>query len=133
MQSKYFQISNAHLFSSYNIAFNLLSKFGLLVEHSKTEIFHFSRSYRVLNTPSLNLSTISSPILHPKKTWRHLDFIFDRKFLFHQYIDFYTNKAILTVKYIKMLGNSMRGLSLHQKCLLYRSCALPIVLYGFQM
>jgi len=133
MQSKSFQISNAHLFSSYNVAFNLLSKFGLLVEHSKTEIFHFSRSHGILNTPLLDLSTIGSPILHPKETWRYLGFIFDRKLLFHQHIDFYTNKAISTVKCMKMLGNSMRGLSPHQKHLLYRSCALPIALYGFQM
>jgi len=42
-QSKSFQTSNACLFSSYNIVFNLLSKFGLVVEHLKTEVFHFSR------------------------------------------------------------------------------------------
>jgi len=133
MQIKSFQISNACLFSSYNIAFNLLSKFGLLVEHSKTGIFHFSRSHGVLNAPPLDLSTIGGPILHPKETWRYLGFIFGRKLFFHQHIDFYVNKAISIVKCIKMLGNLMRGLSLHQKCLLYRSCALLIALYGFQM
>jgi len=36
--------SNTHLFCSYNVAFNLLSKFGLLVKHLKTEVFRFSRS-----------------------------------------------------------------------------------------
>ena len=68
MQSKSFQIFNACLFSSYNIAFNLLSKFELLVEHSKIEIFHFSRLHGILNAPLLDLSTIGSPILHPKET-----------------------------------------------------------------
>ena len=43
-QSKSFQISNTRLFSSYNITFNFLFKFGLVVKHLKTEVFHFSRS-----------------------------------------------------------------------------------------
>jgi len=50
-QSKSFQIFNTRLFSSYNIASKLLSKFGLLVEHSKTKVFHFSRSHGAFNPP----------------------------------------------------------------------------------
>jgi len=42
-QSKLFQISNACFFSSYNVMTNLLSKFRLIVEHLKTEMFHFTR------------------------------------------------------------------------------------------
>ena len=34
---------------------------------------------------------------------------------------------------MKMLGNSSRGLLHIQKHLLYRTCILPIVLYGFQL
>jgi len=34
---------------------------------------------------------------------------------------------------MKILGNSSRGLNPLQKCLLYRSCALLIALYGFQL
>jgi len=36
-------VSNANLFCSYNIVSNLLTKFGLVIEHRKTEVFHFSR------------------------------------------------------------------------------------------
>ena len=43
-QSNSFNISNSHFFCSYNILINLLEKFGLVVKHSKTEIFHFNRS-----------------------------------------------------------------------------------------
>jgi len=49
-QSKFFQLFNSHLFCSYNIVSILLSDFGLLVKHSKTEIFHFSRSISLFNT-----------------------------------------------------------------------------------
>ena len=43
-QDKSLEIPNACLFYSYNVMFNLLDKFRLVVEHSKTEIFHFSRA-----------------------------------------------------------------------------------------
>jgi len=37
------------------------------------------------------------------------------------------------VKCMKLLGNSSRGINPIQKRLLYRCCALPIALYGFQL
>jgi len=43
-QNKSFDISNSHLFCSYNVLSKLLDSFGLVIEHSKTEIFHFNRS-----------------------------------------------------------------------------------------
>jgi len=63
-----FLICNAYLYSSYNVAFNLLSNFSLLVKHSKTELFHFSRSHEVFNPPPLNVYPIGRPILYSKKT-----------------------------------------------------------------
>ena len=62
-----------------------------------------------------------------------MSFIFDCKLSFHKHIDFYANKAISTVKCMKLLGNSSRGISPLQKRLLYRCCILPIALYGFQL
>jgi len=59
--------SNANLFCSYNIISSLLLKCGLAIEHGKTDVFHFSRSYRVFNPPSLNLSSIGGPVLLPKE------------------------------------------------------------------
>ena len=41
------------------------------------------------------------------------------------------NKALLIVKCMKILGNSMSGLLLYQKHLLYRTCILLITLYEF--
>ena len=71
-QSKSLTISNSFLFCSYNIAFSLLEKFGLIMEHRKTEVFHFSRSHGVFNPLSLNLSALGGPILHLgiyRSTW----------------------------------------------------------------
>ena len=110
-QNKSIDISNSHLFCSYNVLTKLLDKFGLIIEHSKTETFHFNRSYRMFNPPPLDLSTIGGPVLRPKDSWKYLGFIFDRKLTFHQYIDHYLNKAILMVRCMKLLGNSVRGIN----------------------
>jgi len=77
VQNKSFSISNSHLFYSYNILSNLLDSFGLIIKHSKTEIFHFNRSHSPFNPPPLDLSPLRGPILHPKDSWRYLRFIFD--------------------------------------------------------
>ena len=132
-QSKSFQLSNSCLFCSYNVVLILLLDFGLLVKHSKTEIFHFSRLIGLFNPSSLDLLSLGGPTLHSKETWKYLGFIFNRKLSFYQHINFYSNKSISIVKYIKILGNSVWGLNSHQKQLLYRSYILLISLYGFQL
>ena len=132
-QNRSFYISNSCLFCSYNVIMKLLEKFDFIVEHSKTKVFYFNRSHGDFNSPPLDLTSIGGPILQPKNTWKYLGFIFDKKLVFHQHIDFYSNKAMFTIKYMKILGNSNWGINPSQKCLLYRSCILPIVLYGFQL
>ena len=69
-QNKSILHSNANLFYSYNIILSLLSKYGLFIKYEKTDIFHFSRSYRVFNYPLLDLSAIGGLILLPKEIWR---------------------------------------------------------------
>ena len=74
---------------------------------------------------------ISTTVVIPKPNKKL--FIFNRKLTFHQHVNFYANKALSTIKYMKMLGNSNRSISPLQKRLLYKSCILPIALYGFQL
>ena len=133
VQDKSFLSSNSHLFCGYNILSNLLDSFGLVIKHSKTEVFHFSRNHGAFNPPPLDLLLLRGPILWPKNLFKYLGFIFDRKLLFHKHIDHYSNKAISTVKCMKLLGNLSRGINPMQKQLLYRCCTLPIALYGFQL
>ena len=111
----------------------LLDKFGLIVKHLKTEVFHFNRSHGLFNLPPLDLSSIEDPILIPKNSWKYLGFIFNKKLSFYQHINFYYNRTISTVKCMKILGNLLYGIIPTQKCLLYRCCIIPIALYGFQL
>ena len=66
-QKKSISVLNMNLFCSYNIISSLLTRFGLVVEHGKTEIFYFSRSHSSINLPSLDLTPLvvySFPSLH---------------------------------------------------------------------
>ena len=103
------------------------------MEYGKMEVFHFSRLHKVFDPSLLDLSALEGPILHSRDTWKYLGFIFNSNLSFYQHIDYYVNKAILTVKCIKILGNSVCSLIPHQKWLLYKSCVLSIALYSFQL
>ena len=67
-QHKLISMLNVNLFCSYNIISTLLSKFSLVIEHGKTEVFHFSRSWGNFNPPPLDLTLLGSSVLLPKET-----------------------------------------------------------------
>lgn len=96
---------------SYNIISNLFIAFGLILKHDKSEIFHFLRARNNQNS-LLDLIYIGSPILYTKETWRYLGFYFNKKLTFHQYIQYYTNKALYTMKALNILDNLSRRLLL---------------------
>ena len=132
-QKKSSSHSNAIFFYSYNVFSFLLTKFGLVVEHGKTKMFHFSGLYGAFNPPQLNLTTLGDPILLPKASWQYLGFFFDQELTFQHHIEFYTNKLISTIKCMKILENSSRKINPLQKRRLYRCCTLPIALYSFSL
>ena len=105
-QNKSIDISNAHLFCSYNVFLKLLIDFGLVIKHEKTEIFHFNRSHGIFKPLPLDLTSLGGPSLYPKDTWKYLGFFFDCKLTFHQHINHYLNKVMSIVKCMKLLGNS---------------------------
>jgi len=67
-QNKFISHSNTNLFYSYNVISSLLMRYGLVVKHGKTDIFYFSRSQKVFNPPTLDLSALEGPILLSKNT-----------------------------------------------------------------
>ncbi|PPQ89032.1 hypothetical protein CVT25_004683, partial [Psilocybe cyanescens] len=154
-------------------------KFGLALEHNKSEVFHFDQSHSKDNPPvdlgyapytgatplkpklywrylgfyfdrkltftEHSHSKDNPPVdlgyapytgatpLKPKLYWRYLGFYFDRKLTFTEHVRYYSTKALSTVKAMKMLGSSTRGLRPVQKRILYCACVLPIVTYGFRL
>ena len=73
-QNKSIVFLNSNLFYSYHIITFFLEKFGLVVEHGKTEVFHFFRSQGTFDPLLLDLTILGDPILQPKTSWRYLGF-----------------------------------------------------------
>jgi len=64
-QEKSHNLSLSFLLCSYNIMSKIFLDAGLVMKHSKSEVFHFMRSYHSPNS-TINLSSVSSPILTSK-------------------------------------------------------------------
>jgi len=97
-QEKSYNLSSSFLLCSYNIMSKILSDAGLVMEYSKSKVFHFTRSCYPPN-PSINLTSVSGPILTPKPIWQYLGFFFDRKLTFHYHAHFYATKCLSTPKH----------------------------------
>jgi hypothetical protein len=125
----------APLKEAYRWLFHAFTALGLVLEHDKSEAFHFSRT-RSFEGPAVDLGyapfTGDTP-LRPKAMWHYLGFFFDRKLQFREHAHFYTTRAFTTVRSMGMLGNSVRGLTPPQKRLLYRTCVVPVMTYGFRL
>jgi hypothetical protein len=121
--------------SAYKIVFELTQSMGLVLEHNKSEGFHFSQKHGDSN-PDIDLGyapyTRTTP-LHPGTTWRYLGFFFDCALTFQEHVKRYTNKALTTVRAMLALGNSVHGLRPKHKRMLYRTCVLPIATYGSRL
>ena len=65
-QEKSYEKLNAILYSGYNIVFSLFNKFGLVIEHNRSEIFYFSKSTKEANLSLLNLRSIKDAVIKPK-------------------------------------------------------------------
>jgi len=105
----------------------LLLNLALLLSITSQKSFYFLRSINIYI-----LSFFGPPSIRRFVTLseRYLGFFFDIKLSFQQHIHYYANKALFTIKNMKMLGNSKRKLFPIYKQLLYRTCVLSIALYG---
>jgi len=62
-QEKSYNKSNTNLFCSYSIISSLFKQFGLVIEHSKLEVFYFSKSTKNFDSPSLDLGPLRDLLL----------------------------------------------------------------------
>ncbi|KAJ3560736.1 hypothetical protein NP233_g10643 [Leucocoprinus birnbaumii] len=125
-----YDVTLPRLKAAYRIMSMLMPAFGLVMEHDKSKIFHFSCVHLDSN-PDLDLTNLGANYLIPKNVWRYLGFYFDRWLSFKEHVRSYATKALTMVKAMSMLGNSIRGLSPIQKRLLYGSCIVPVAIYGY--
>ena len=71
------ELNMAVLRKAYVKIYKLMTAAGLMLEHGKTEVFHFDRSSREGNRPSLVLEGVQGVEdlrIEPKAIWRYLGF-----------------------------------------------------------
>ena len=122
-----------------------LAALGLFIDVDKTELIHFpgflmNKTGRKLAPPSSlpirmrnlqrdeTVTTIKS-----KNLIRYLGFFFDSELNWNAHVTFYFNRAFSTIRALRMLGSSIRGLGTLQKQHAYQACALPVLTYGLPL
>jgi hypothetical protein len=100
-------------YTRWKLAFD---EFGLVLEDSKTELFHCRAhqthlKYKPLYKgplPPINIEgSTGSVLIQPSQKWRYLGYIFDPCLNFHHHIKWCVNKAHGTIRAMRMLGNSV--------------------------
>ena len=79
-QEKSYSLSSFFLLCSYNIMSKILLDISLVMEHSKTKLFYFTRAQHPLN-PSIDFSSVEGPVISPKPILHYLGFYFNHKLI----------------------------------------------------
>ena len=107
-----------------------LSSIGMSVDPSKSELIHFSRRHNEaqLRTP---LIIDSNLMIRPAKdTLRWLGIFFDSRLSFNRHVDILCNRARTAANGLRVLANSVRGLSQKNLRALHKTCVLPIITWA---
>ena len=123
-----------------------LATLGLLIDVDKTELIHFpgfslDKPGRKLSSPPSTLPLRMRNLLkegktvtvQPKNLIRYLGFFFDSELNWNAHVSFYFNRAFSTIRALRMLGSSIRGLGTLQKQHAYQACVLPVLSYGLPL
>ena len=103
----------------------------LTIEFSYVNPIQGSFAWLTLISCNCNTKVFKKVLNQVKKYIVISGVFFDKKLYFQQHIYYYANKALFTIKDIKMVGNSTRELSPMYKHPLYRICVFSTTLYGF--
>ena len=120
---------------AYKTMVKLTQVMGLEIKHDKSEVFHFSHNLHDPDPPiDLGFApyTGASP-LKPKDIWRYLGFFFDKCLSFQTHVKCRCTQALSMARALPILRNSIHGLKPIHKCLLYRSCMVPLTIYGARL
>ncbi|KAF8631513.1 hypothetical protein AX17_005077, partial [Amanita inopinata Kibby_2008] len=108
---------------SFNIIVNKLSAIGLSIDADKTELIHFPHTPGDPSAePHININPPNDQarMVRPQQVIQWLGIYFDRKLNFKTHIANMATKARSTLAGLKILANSVHGLSIINACLLYK-------------
>ena len=120
------------LHKSLNKAVNTLTRIGMSIDPDKCDLMHFSWCKQ--NTcPALKTSLYGNPLtVTPPSSIRWLGFHLDRKLSFRHHISL-LHKGIATVARLRVLGNTITGITPSNLRLLYKTMVIPAITYRSQL
>ena len=122
-----------------------LATLGLFIDVEKTDLIHFP-GFDMSKPGRKLVATSTTPIrmrdlqkggtlttIKPKSLIRYLGFFLDSELSWNAHVTFYFNRAFSTIRALRMLGSSIRGLGTLQKRHAYQACVLPVLTYGLPL
>jgi len=108
-----------------------LDSIGLTIDPDKCDLMHFSWRKNDDSNPSLKTVLHSKEVtITPPKSLRWLGFHLDRKLTFREHINKVTSKGLAIIQGMKVLGNTVEGISPANLRLLYNTVIIPAITYG---
>ena len=120
----------------YSICEEWLSQSGLCIEPEKTEAIFFQKpwSRKHLEVPSRillrELSHSTYYVVRPTENIRYLGFFFNKRLKWDNHVTIMCNRARASACAMKLLGNTVRGLSMANWRLVLNAVCLPVLSYG---
>jgi hypothetical protein len=132
-----YNLVRARLITRYVECLAWLEKAGLTIDGGKTEAIFYSLTRARPDTHGLRPGTITVPTGEGGRTTincsdnvRYLGLFIDHKLSWHRHVKIMATRARGTLKSMKLLGNSVRGLDHGSWRLAYNAICLPVLTYG---
>ena len=129
---------NERLTARYQVCEEWLRRNNLAVEPEKTELVYFRKpwSRQALPPDRLYLPDPTRSTYYrvsPKTTVRYLGFLINQKLDWEPHVTTMCNRARASIKALKVLGNTHRGLSMANWRLVFNAVCLPVLAHGCQL
>ncbi|KAI5115165.1 hypothetical protein M0805_000297, partial [Coniferiporia weirii] len=134
--SKTFAANIVLLRTCYSILHPALRRLGLSTDPGKDELIHYRRHHSIpIPTLCFSYQPPDRPLIlvTPSREIRWLGFFLDDLLTFKPHIRRMAMRARSTATALRVLGNTLRGLSLFNFRILYKTLIIPVLTYGFQL
>ena len=118
---------------SLDRAVETLTRIGMSIDPDKCDLMHFT--WRRQDTcPALKTTLYGNPLtITPPSSIRWLGFHLDRKLSFKHHVSLLQKKGMAMVTGLRVLGNTIAGITPANLRLLYKTVVIPAITYGSQL